>query len=91
MVEEKAVEKRAQRRTKVGRVASNSMAKTIVVVTERLTAHPTYGKIGRHSNRFKAHDERGEAQRGDLVLIMETRPMSADKRWRLVEVLEKAK
>jgi small subunit ribosomal protein S17 len=82
---------RGARRTKVGRVASNSMTKTIVVVTEMQRAHPTYGKTMRRSARFLAHDEEAKAGVGDLVRIMETRPMSARKRWRLVEILEKAK
>jgi small subunit ribosomal protein S17 len=82
---------RTARKTKVGRVASNAMRKTIIVVTESRTAHPTYGKIIRRSTRFAAHDERNEAQRGDLVRIAETRPLSATKRWRLVEILERAK
>jgi small subunit ribosomal protein S17 len=82
---------RGARKMKVGRVASSAMRKTIVVVTESRTAHPAYGKIVRGSNRFAAHDERNEAQVGDLVRIAETRPLSARKRWRLVEVLERAK
>jgi len=82
---------RGARKTKVGRVASNAMNKTIVVVTEMQKAHPTYGKTMRRSRRFLAHDESAAAGVGDLVRIMETRPISARKRWRLVEVLEKAK
>jgi small subunit ribosomal protein S17 len=82
---------RSARKMKVGRVASSAMRKTIIVVTEARTAHPTYGKIIRGSNRFAAHDERNEAQLGDLVRIAETRPLSARKRWRLVEILERAK
>ena len=79
------------RRVKQGRVASNKMDKTIVVVTETRVPHPTYGKIVRKSTRFKAHDEKNEANIGDTVRIMECRPMSADKRWRLVEIVERAK
>ncbi len=79
------------RKSKVGRVASNSMKKTIIVITELRTAHPTYGKTVRRTHRFAAHDERGEAGVGDLVRIVETRPLSATKRWRLVEILERAK
>ncbi|MDQ2816620.1 MAG: 30S ribosomal protein S17 [Candidatus Eremiobacteraeota bacterium] len=90
-MEDRAAPKRRQRRFKVGRVASDKMEKTIVVVTESRTPHPVYGKIGRSSARFKAHDENNEAAAGDLVKIMESRPLSASKRWRLVEVLEKAK
>ena len=82
---------RGARKTKVGRVASNAMTKTIIVVTESRTAHSTYGKIVRGSRRFVAHDDRREAQIGDLVRIAETRPLSASKRWRLVEILERAK
>jgi small subunit ribosomal protein S17 len=82
---------RGARKVKVGRVASNAARKTIIVVTESRTAHPTYGKIGRSSERFAAHDERNEAQLGDLVRIAETRPLSATKRWRLVEIVERAK
>ena len=79
------------RRVKQGRVASNKMDKTIVVVTETRVPHPTYGKIVRKSTRFKAHDEQNEAGIGDIVRIMECRPLSRDKRWRLVEIVEKAK
>ncbi|HTA38366.1 MAG TPA: 30S ribosomal protein S17 [Candidatus Acidoferrales bacterium] len=79
------------RRVKQGRVASNKMDKTIVVVTETRVPHPTYGKIVRKSTRFKAHDEENQANIGDVVRIMECRPMSRDKRWRLVEVVERAK
>jgi small subunit ribosomal protein S17 len=79
------------RRVKQGRVASNKMDKTIVVVTETRVPHPTYGKIVRKSTRFKAHDEQNEANIGDIVRIMECRPLSRDKRWRLVEIVERAK
>ena len=79
------------RRVKQGRVASNKMDKTIVVVTETRVPHPTYGKIVRKSTRFKAHDEKNEANIGDIVRIMECRPLSRDKRWRLVEIIERAK
>ena len=82
---------RGARKSKVGRVASSAMRKTIVVVTEMQQAHPTYGKTMRGSARFLAHDEENEAGVGDLVRITETRPLSARKRWRLVEILEKAK
>ena len=88
---EQRKEGRNRRRTKQGRVASNKMDKTIVVVTETRVPHPVYKKIVRKSARFKAHDERNEAGIGDVVRIMECRPLSRDKRWRLVEVLEKAK
>ena len=79
------------RRVKQGRVASNKMDKTIVVVSETRVPHPAYGKIVRKSTRFKAHDERNEANVGDVVRIMECRPLSREKRWRLVEIVERAK
>jgi small subunit ribosomal protein S17 len=82
---------RARRRIKQGQVASNKMDKTIVVVTETRVPHPVYKKIVRKSVRFKAHDEKNEAGIGDTVRIMECRPLSRDKRWRLIEVVERAK
>ena len=82
---------RGSRRVKQGRVASDKMDKTIVVVTETRVPHPVYKKIVRKSVRFKAHDELNDARIGDTVRIMETRPLSADKRWRLVEIVERAK
>jgi len=82
---------RNRRRVKQGRVASNKMDKTIVVVSETRVPHPVYGKIVRKSVKFKAHDETNDAKIGDTVRIMECRPMSKDKRWRLVQVLERAK
>jgi small subunit ribosomal protein S17 len=82
---------RGRRRTKQGRVASNKMDKTIVVVTETRVPHPVYKKIVRKSARFKAHDEKNEAGIGDMVRIAECRPLSRDKRWRLVDILERAK
>ena|SRR5579875_1976141 len=82
---------RGTRRVKQGRVASNKMAKTIVVVSETRVPHTTYGKIVRRSRRFKAHDERNEAGIGDIVRIVECRPMSREKRWRLLEIVERAK
>jgi small subunit ribosomal protein S17 len=84
-------EARNSRRVKQGRVASNKMDKTIVVVAETRVPHPVYGKIVRKSVRFKAHDEKNEANIGDTVRIAECRPMSRDKRWRLVEIVERAK
>jgi len=89
MIEPKAA--RGARKMRVGKVISNKMMKTIVVVAETRTPHPSYGKIIRHSKRFLAHDERNEAQIGDLVRIAETRPLSKRKRWRLIEVLERVK
>ncbi len=84
-------EERNRRRVKQGKVASNKMVKTIVVVTETRIAHPVYKKFVRRSVRFKAHDENNTAGIGDTVRIMECRPMSKDKRWRLIEIVEKAK
>jgi small subunit ribosomal protein S17 len=85
-----SVIERARRRVKQGRVVSNKMAKTIVVVCETRVPHPVYKKIVRKSVRFKAHDERNEASIGDVVRIAECRPLSKEKRWRLLEVVEKA-
>jgi small subunit ribosomal protein S17 len=82
---------RGSRRIKQGRVASNKMDKTIVVVAETRVRHPVYGKIVRKSTRFKAHDERNEANIGDVVRIAECRPLSREKRWRLVEIVERVK
>ena len=86
-----AAPERNRRRLKQGRVASNKMDKTIVVVTETRVPHPVYKKIVRKSARFLAHDERNEAGVGDMVRIMECRPLSRDKRWRLLEIVERAK
>ena len=82
---------RANRKNKTGRVVSDKMEKTIVVAVETKVRHPLYGKIMNRTTKFKAHDENNEAKVNDRVLIMETRPLSKDKRWRLVEVVEKAK
>ena len=82
---------RAYRKTRVGRVVSDKMDKTIVVAVETFVAHPLYGKQVKRTTKFKAHDESNECGQGDTVKIMETRPLSRDKRWRLVEILEKAK
>jgi len=82
---------RTPRKNKIGRVSSDKGQKTIIVVTESRTPHAGYGKIVRRSRRFAAHDERNEAKTGDLVRIVETRPLSASKRWRLAEILERAK
>jgi small subunit ribosomal protein S17 len=82
---------RHRRRVKQGVVRSDKMDKTIVVVTETRIAHPVYKKFVRKSVRFKAHDENNTAGIGDTVRIMECRPMSKDKRWRLIEIVEKAK
>lgn len=85
------MEQRAQRKTRVGLVVSDKMEKTVVVQVETLRRHPTYGKTLRHVVKFKAHNEGNEARSGDRVLIMETRPLSREKRWRVVQVVEKAK
>jgi small subunit ribosomal protein S17 len=82
---------RADRKTREGLVVSDKMDKTIVVAVEDRFKHALYGKVVRRTNKLKAHDENNEAGIGDRVLIMETRPLSATKRWRVVEVLEKAK
>lgn len=79
------------RKQLIGIVTSNKMDKSISVSVERRIQHPIYGKFVKKSNKFMAHDDKNECQIGDKVRIMETRPMSARKRWRLVEVLEKAK
>ena len=79
-----------QRKTKVGRVVSDRMDKTIVVSVERLTRHRLYKRVMKASTKFAAHDERNEAKIGDTVLIEESRPLSATKRWRLVSVLSRA-
>jgi small subunit ribosomal protein S17 len=81
---------RGQRKTKVGRVVSDKMDKTIVVSVERLTRHRLYKRVIRLSTKFKAHDEANDAHVGDTVLIEESRPLSATKRWRLVEVVQRA-
>jgi|GEM_PF-10456 len=86
-----AAAQRPYRKTRRGFVVSDKMLKTIVVEVEDRVKHPLYGKVIRRSSKVKAHDENQSAGIGDLVLIMETRPLSATKRWRLVEVLEKAK
>lgn len=81
---------RALRKTKVGKVVSNKMDKTIVVAIETSVKHPLYGKIIKRTYKLKAHDENNECQIGDRVKVMETRPLSKEKRWRLVEIVEKA-
>ena len=82
---------RNMRKTAVGRVVSNKMDKTIVVGIEDSVKHPLYKKIIKRTVKLKAHDEKNECTIGDRVRVMETRPLSKDKRWRLVEVIEKAK
>jgi len=82
---------RAGRKVREGYVVSDKMDKTVVVAVEDRVKHPLYGKVMTTTARLKAHDEMGEAKVGDRVRIMETRPLSATKRWRLVEIVEKAK
>ena len=82
---------RGIRKTRTGKVVSNKMDKTIVVAVETKIRHPLYGKTMKKTTKFKAHDENNEANIDDKVLLMETRPLSKDKRWRLVEIVEKAK
>jgi len=79
------------RKERIGKVFSNKMEKTITVTVERKVKHPIYGKFVRKTTKFTAHDENNESGIGDIVKIMETRPLSKNKRWRLVEILEKAK
>ena len=79
------------RKTRTGKVISNKMDKTIVVAIEEHVKHPLYNKIVKKTYKLKAHDENDEAHEGDTVRVMETRPLSKDKRWRLVEIVEKAK
>ncbi len=79
------------RKTRVGKVVSDKMDKTIVVAIEDNVKHPLYKKIIKNTVKFKAHDENNECHIGDRVLVMETRPLSKDKRWRVVEIIEKAK
>jgi small subunit ribosomal protein S17 len=82
---------RNARKTRIGLVVSDKMAKTVVVSIERRVQHPVYGKMVRRTKKLKAHDEQNEAKTGDTVRIMETRPLSKDKRWRVVEIIERAR
>ena len=84
------MEERNLRKVMVGTVTSNKMDKTIVVSVETSVKHPIYGKVVKRTYKLKAHDENNECQVGDKVKVMETRPLSKDKRWRLVEIMEKA-
>jgi small subunit ribosomal protein S17 len=83
--------KRGTRKERVGRVISDKMQKTVVVAIERRVPHPVYGKMVTRTKKVKAHDEENSAKNGDLVRIAETRPLSKDKRWRLVEIVERAR
>jgi small subunit ribosomal protein S17 len=85
------MDERGLRKTRIGMVVSDKMDKTVVVACERRFAHPVYKKIVRRTTKLYAHDEQNEAHVGDRVKIMETRPLSKQKRWRVVEILEKAK
>ena len=87
---EKATE-RNLRKTRTGKVVSDKMDKTVVVAIQDNVQHPLYKKIVKRTVRLKAHDEKNECKVGDRVLVMETRPLSKDKRWRVVEIIEKAK
>jgi small subunit ribosomal protein S17 len=84
-------EVRSRRKIREGLVVGDKMNKTVVVVVEDRVKHPLYGKVMRRTSRLKAHDENNTCGTGDRVLIMETRPLSASKRWRVVEIVEKAK
>lgn len=83
-------ERTSRRKVRVGKVVSDRMDKTIVVKVETRMPHPLYGKIVRRSKKYNAHDEQNQCRVGDVVRIMETRPLSRTKRWRLIEVVEKA-
>ena len=85
------MEERNLRKTRTGKVVSDKMDKTIVVAVEDHVKHPLYKKIVKRTYKLKAHDENNESKIGDTVKVMETRPLSKDKRWRLVEIMEKAK
>jgi small subunit ribosomal protein S17 len=82
---------RASRKTREGLVVSDKMNKTVVVVVEDRVKHPLYGKVMRRTSKLKAHDEQNSCGIGDRVLLMETRPLSSTKRWRVVEIIERAK
>jgi small subunit ribosomal protein S17 len=85
------VSDRSIRKTRIGKVVSDKMDKTLVVAIEDNVKHPLYKKVIKHTTRLKAHDENNAGKIGDRVIIMETRPISKDKRWRLVEIVDKAK
>ena len=91
MSEETTTEQRGARKVLQGIVVSDKMDKTIVVLVEDRVKHPLYGKVMTKSSRLKAHDETNDAGIGDRVRVMETRPLSATKRWRLIEIVERAK
>jgi len=91
MSEQTVEQERNRRKTAQGLVVSDKMDKTVVVSVEDRVKHPLYGKVMRRTHKLKAHDENNQCGIGDRVLVMETRPLSATKRWRVVEILEKAK
>ena len=86
-----STEARRARKMRIGMVVSDKMEKTVVVQIERRVQHPVYGKMVRRTKKLKAHDEENAAKTGDTVRIMETRPLSKDKRWRVVEIIERAR
>jgi small subunit ribosomal protein S17 len=88
---EQTAETRGRRKTREGMVVSDKMNKTVIVAVQDQVKHPLYGKVLRRTNKLQAHDEQNACGIGDRVLLMETRPLSATKRWRVVEILEKAK
>lgn len=85
------VNERGRRKVRIGKVTSDKMDKTIVVLVESLSQHPLYNKIVKQTKKFKAHDEKNQAHIGDTVEIVESKPISAQKRWRLLKIVEKAK
>ncbi len=91
MSENAAAAPRGRRKVREGYVVSDKMEKTVVVAIERRVPHPVYGKMVTRTKRLKAHDEENSAKQGDTVRIMETRPLSKDKRWRVVEIVERAR
>ena len=88
---ENETDERGRRKVRVGKVVSDKMEKTCVVMIERLVKHPTVGRYVRKRSKFKVHDEKNECKEGDVIRFMETRPLSKDKRWRFVEFVERAK
>ncbi|HHY04172.1 MAG TPA: 30S ribosomal protein S17 [Thermoanaerobacterales bacterium] len=84
------MEERNNRKVRIGRVVSDKMDKTVVVAVENLMQHPVYGKTVKRTKKYHAHDENNECQIGDIVKIMETRPLSRNKRWRLIGIVRKA-
>ncbi len=84
-------EERGMRKTRLGRVVSDKMQKTVVVAVEEISAHPLYGRRIRSTKTLKAHDEENQARVGDTVRVMETRPLSREKRWRVVEIVDRAR